>query len=328
MVCACPTMPKRGAAEIAMRRSRSSLRPVISACTGAWKPTAPAFAGMSWTRPSVIRKAPATRSTGTSASADESAPNSLVPSVSPSAWPASTTRTSSPLIFFRVLTRASCACAVSWLRWPKFWLGLLSITTAATDDSGSRSSRVKEGLASASNISTSAVTRTAAPRVRLSSSSTAITAIAASASHSTKLGTRGVNAIPYCILLLSKPLDQRRRVHLVGLVVAGQGVHHDVDAGAEGEFALAQFAGAQRQHRLAVGTQRPGAGEIVRGDDDRRDTVAAMRGTRGRLVVVLARQGLDPGLPRGEAARKIAQQVKRLGQHVLTRHRLELGHVE
>ena len=101
MVWGCPTMPKRGAAEIAMRRSRSSLRPVTSACTGAWKPRAAALAGMSCTRPSVIRNAPATRSTGTSDSAEDSAPNSLVPSVSPSAWPASTTRTSSPLIFFR-----------------------------------------------------------------------------------------------------------------------------------------------------------------------------------------------------------------------------------
>ena len=77
MVWVWPTMPKRGAAEIAMRRSRSSLRPVISACTGAWKPSAAALAGMSCTRPSVIRKAPATRSTGTSDSAEDSAPNRL-----------------------------------------------------------------------------------------------------------------------------------------------------------------------------------------------------------------------------------------------------------
>jgi hypothetical protein len=28
-------------------------------------------------------------------------------------------------------------------------------------------------------------------------------------------------------------------MHLVGLVVAGERVHHDIDAGAEGEFALA-----------------------------------------------------------------------------------------
>src|ERR1700675_1583380 len=328
MVWVWPTMPKRGAAEIAMRRSRSSLRPVIRACTGAWKPSAVAFAGISCTRPSVIRNAPATRSTGTSDSADDSAPNSLVPSVSPSACPASTTRTSNPLIFFRLSTSASCAFAVSWLRVPKFWLGLLSITTAATDDNGSRSSRVKEGLASASNISASAVTRTAAPRARLSSSRAAITRMAASATHSTRVGTRGVNAMPYCMPLLSQPLDQRRRVNLIGLVVAGQGVHHDVDAGAEGKFALARFARRQRQHRLAIRADRPGAGEIVRGDDDRRDAVATARRTLRGLVVIFARQGFDPGLTRIEAAGEIAQQIKRLGQHVFARHRLEFGNVE
>src|SRR5882757_2128030 len=327
MVWTWPTMPNRGAAEIAMRRSRSSFRPVISACTGAWKPTAAALAGMSWTRPSVIRKAPATRSTGTSASVEDNALNSLVPSVSPSACPASTTRTSSPLIFFRLSTSASCAFAVSWLRVPKFWLGLLSITTAATEDSGSRSSRVKEGLASASRISASAATRTAAPRARESSSRTAITTIAASAIHSTIAGTRGVNAMPYCILL-SQPLDQGRRVDLVGLVVASQRVHHDVDAGAEGEFALPRFARRQRQHRLAVGADRPGAGEIVRGDDDRRDAVAAARRLGCGFIVVLARQGFDPGLAGIEAAGEIAQQIECLGQHMLARHRLEFGHVE
>src|SRR3954447_24948096 len=328
MVWGCPTMPKRGAAEIAMRRVRSSFRPVTSAWSGAWKPRAPALAGMSCTRPSVIRNAPATRSTGTSDSAEDSAPNSLVPSVSPSAWPASTTRTSSPLIFFNVSTRASCAFAVSWLRVPKFWLGLLSITTAATEDNGSRSSRVKEGLASASKISASAVTRTAAPRARPISSSADITTIAASAIHSTGAGTRGVNAMPYCMLLLPQPFDQGGRVNLVGLVVAGQRVHHDVDAGTEGEFTLPRFARRQRQHRLAVGAQRPCAGEIVRGDDDRRNTVAAARRFRGGFIIVLARQCFDPGLPRIEAAGKIAQQIKRLGQHVLARHRLQLRHVQ
>src|SRR5882757_1868097 len=328
MVWVCPTMPKRGAAEIAIRRSRSSFCPVINACTGAWKPTAAALAGMSCTRLSVIMNAPATRSTGTSDSAEDSAPNSLVPSVSPSACPASTTRTSSPLIFFRVSTRACWAFAVSSLRVPKFWLGLLSITTAATDDSGSRSSRVKEGLASASRISARAATRTAAPRARPSSNSAEIATIAASAIHSTSVGTRGVNAMPYCMVLLPQPFDQRWRVNQVGLVVAGQRVHHDVDAGAEGEFALARLARRQRQHRLAVGTDRPGTGEIVRGDDDRRDAVAAACRPRCGLVVILARQGFDPGLARIEAAGEIPQQVKRLGQHVFARHRLELGHVE
>ncbi len=205
MVWVCPTMPKRGAADIAIRRSRSSLRPVISACTGAVNPSAAALAGMSWTRPSVIMKAPATRSVGTSESAEESALNSLVPSVSPSACPASTTRTSRPLICLRLLTSASRACAVSRVRSPKFWLGLLSITTAATEVRGSRSSRVNEGLASARRTSASAATRTAAPRARPTNSRAAITKVAASAIHSTIKGTSGANAMPYCISLSIAP---------------------------------------------------------------------------------------------------------------------------
>src|SRR5262249_47507664 len=163
----------------------------------------------------------------------------------------------------------------------------------------SRSSRVKEGLASASSTSASAKTRTAAPRERASSNSAPIAAMAASAIHSTMVGTRGVNAIPYCMTLLPQPFDQRRHVHLVGLVIAGQRVHHDVDAGAEGEFALAHVATRHRQHRLAIGTQRPGAGEVVGSDDDRRYAVAAMRRPRGCLVIVIARQRLNPGLACG-----------------------------
>ena len=66
---------------------------------------------------------------------------------------------------------ASSARAVSvcFGRSPKFWLGLLSTTTATTEDSGSRSSRVNDGLASASTISASASARTAQPRLRTKS---------------------------------------------------------------------------------------------------------------------------------------------------------------
>ena len=49
--------------------------------------------------------------------------------------------------------RASSVCCV---RLPKFWLGLLSTTTTATELSGWRSSRVSDGLESASTISASA----------------------------------------------------------------------------------------------------------------------------------------------------------------------------
>ena len=97
---------------------------------------------------------------------------------------------------------------------------------------------------------------------------------------------------------------------------------------AEGEFALPRLARRQRQHRLAVRTDRPGAGKIVRRDDDRRDAVAAAGRARGILVVLAARQCLDPGLAGVEAAGKVAQQIERLGQDMFARHRLEFGHVE
>ena len=186
MVCGWPTMPKRGAAEIAMRRSRSSLRPVISACTGAWKPSAAALAGMSCTRPSVIRNAPATRSTGTSDSAEDSAPNSLVPSVSPSAWPASTTRTSSPLIFFkaidqRFLRLRGFACAVAEI-----------LARALVDhDGGDRGQRLAV-LAGEGGIGErqqrSAPARRRAPRRRASAGTAAASTRASD--HSTIVGTR------------------------------------------------------------------------------------------------------------------------------------------
>ena len=41
-----------------MRRSRSPSWPVMSACSGALKPSAAVLAGMSWTTPSVIMKTP------------------------------------------------------------------------------------------------------------------------------------------------------------------------------------------------------------------------------------------------------------------------------
>ena len=188
---------------------------------------------MSCTRPSVIRKAPATRSTGTSDSAEDSAPNNLVPSVSPSAWPASTTRTSSPLIFLRLSTSASLAFSVSRVRSPKFWLGLLSITTAATDDSGSRSSRVNDGLASASRISASAAMRIAAPRGAPEQQQGCDHDDGGKREPEHERGNeRGKrDAVLHVAALLPEPFDQRRRMHLVGLVVSGQRVHHDVDAG-------------------------------------------------------------------------------------------------
>ena len=63
--------------------------------------------------------------------------------------------------------------------------------------------------------------------------------------------------------LLSQPLDERGRMHQVGLIVSGQGVHHDVDPGAKSEFALSRLTRRQWQHRLPVRTYRPGARKVV-----------------------------------------------------------------
>ena len=112
-------MPKRGAVTSWMRRSRSPGRPVISACTGALKPSCAASLGTSCTRPSVMNSAPATRSGGTSASAAPSAENRRVPSVSPSAWPASTTRTSRPAMRPSRCVTAARTASVCFSRSPK-----------------------------------------------------------------------------------------------------------------------------------------------------------------------------------------------------------------
>jgi hypothetical protein len=82
-------------------------------------------------------------------------------------------------------TSVARAASVWALRSPKSWLGLLSTMTAATEGIGSRSSRVSEGLASASTINPSATARMAAPWLRASSSTTEISKLAPKAAHTT-----------------------------------------------------------------------------------------------------------------------------------------------
>ncbi len=82
-------------------------------------------------------------------------------------------------------TSVARAASVWALRSPKFWLGLLSTMTAATEGIGSRSSRVSDGLASASTISASAKARIGAPRLRASSNSAEISAATPNAAQTT-----------------------------------------------------------------------------------------------------------------------------------------------
>lgn len=87
-------------------------------------------------------------------------------------------------------------------------------------------------------------------------------------------------------------------MNLVGLVVAGQAVHHDVHAGPEREFALARLARHHRVEKLAGVIGRPGPGEVVAGDEDGRYAVAradrADVAALGRRLVLGARARLDP----------------------------------
>ena len=91
---------------------------------------------------------------------------------------------------------AARAASVCFSRSPKLWLGLLSITTTATEGSASRSSRVSDGLASASAPKASATARIHAPRLLITSSSVPTIAATAIAAHRISLGTSGANVIP------------------------------------------------------------------------------------------------------------------------------------
>src|SRR5262249_61836335 len=143
------------------------------------------------------------------------------------------------------------------------------------EERGGRSSRVNEGLASATTSSAKAKRRSGAPRLRTKSSNAASTPPAAQAAHTASTGTSGANEIPKSTeaILLAEPLEQRRDVHLIRPVIAGQRGHHDVDPRPERELALPRVARNERQHGLAVGADRPGAAKIVGSDEDRRDAV-------------------------------------------------------
>ena len=197
MVCGWPTMPKRGAAISATRRSRSSLLPVISACTGAAKPSAVASAGTSWTRPSVIMTTPAMRSDGTSASVEPSAVNSRVPSVSPSAWPASTMRTSRPGILLRPLDDCG-ARRFGLLR----AVAEILARTFVDDDHGDRTERIAVFAGEATDWRAPARSAPApasgsrAPRLRVTSNNKADTLAKAIAAQSRAVPISGANATP------------------------------------------------------------------------------------------------------------------------------------
>src|SRR3990170_1781168 len=102
-----------------------------------------------------------------------------------------------------------------------------------------------------------------APRRERQKRSASNTAPIAASAHSTGQGTKGRNSTDQLMASLSQTLEQGRYVHLIGLVVAGERVHHEVDAGAERHLALHLAAGHRRIDRPVRVVERPGAGKVV-----------------------------------------------------------------
>ena len=123
---------------------------------------------------------------------------------------------------------------------------------------------------------------------------------------------------------LAEPFKQGRHMDLVGLVVAGQRVHHDVDAGPKGHIRAggdrAGWSDTDSGHRR----RWPRRGQIVLGDQDRRNTVAGAR-LADPMSPDPSSGGsrLDPERAARIATGEIGQQIESLGQHVVARHRLE-----
>src|SRR5207244_6271927 len=108
--------------------------------------------------------------------------------------------------------------------------------------------------------------------------STAAPASAAMIHHASNGAAASVKALPLIAAIiapisLTEPLEDRRHVHLVGLVVAGQHIHDQVDAEAQRHFALRLAARHHREGRPALAVDGPGAGPIVAADDDAGDAV-------------------------------------------------------
>ena len=164
MSALCPTMLKRVARTTVSLRSRSFGAPVRRTWNGApgWKVLR---SGASWTSPSVMTMAPATRSGGASARAAFSAAKRAVPPASPASALLRTSVSRTSICMALSLSRkavsafsaSACLVPISML------CGERSITRATILDRPSRDSLTIRGLASASMTTASANTRAQAP---------------------------------------------------------------------------------------------------------------------------------------------------------------------
>src|SRR5687767_9755605 len=107
-------------------------------------------------------------------------------------------------------------------------------------------------------------------------------------------------SLPYSLSWsLAQPFQDRRHVHLIGFVVAGQRIHDDVDAEAKGHLALPLAAGRHREQGLAEFVGRPGSGIIVAADQD-----------SGNAVIDAAARHFHPDRPPNPTTGEVAQQIK------------------
>src|SRR3712207_6447138 len=129
-----------------------------------------------------------------------------------------------------------------------------SMTTATMSFTFSRSSCTSAGLASARRTRPRATARRMATGPRVTSARMARRATTAPRAQRAKSGTRGekLTESKGTLPLLPETFEQGRHVHLVGLVVAGQRIHDDVDAAAIRELPLALVAANDRIEPLTA----------------------------------------------------------------------------
>src|ERR1700693_5178095 len=78
-------------------------------------------------------------------------------------------------------------------------------------------------------------------------------------------------------VLFSQPFQQGGHVHLIGLVIAGHSIDHDIDPEADGHFSLSLAAWNNRSDWFAPLVARPGRGPVIAPHDDGGDAIAAAR---------------------------------------------------
>ena len=200
--------------------------------------------GTSCTWPSDRTTTPARRERSISARLVESASNSRVPPLPPSTVVSTTCRSSRPFRLARSCSSAVSSCCGRWL---------MVCERRAVDQHGRRCRRAARAprapspgwrapacRAAAWRRATGCRARGATARARTPAATAAASAASSRPRQQRREGQRGAAAS------LAQPLQQSRDVHLIGLVVAGQRVHHQVDAEPAGQLALPLAA---RHHR-------------------------------------------------------------------------------